>query len=236
MRLCKSKCRSSKDAQIDSLIAHNKILDNQIAQISTTLQTRQEGALPAQPETPEHVNAITLRSGAKYDGPTMPTDDSPSRPEEESSNQDKASEPVQLEEGQTKQQIVQESKIDSPAPYQPKLPFPHRQLKSKLDKQFTKFLEVVKNLQVTVPFTDLITQVPAYAKFMKDILTRKRAFDEVETVAFTEQCSALLQNKSPPKLKDPGSYSIPCHVGNLYVDKALCDLGAALVLCPYLFV
>ena len=87
-----------------------------------------------------------------------------------------------------------------------KLPFPNRQLKTKLDKQFGKFLEVVKNLQVTVPFTELITQVPAYAKFMKDILTRKRAFNEVETVAFTKECSALLQNKSPPKLKDPGSF------------------------------
>src|SRR6185312_3575849 len=113
-----------------------------------------------------------------------------------------------------------------------KLPFPNRQLKSKFDKQFGKFLEVVKNLQVTVPFTDLITQVPAYAKFMKDILTRKRAFDEVEIVTFTEECSALLQNKSPPKLKDPGSFSIPCHIGNVFIDKELCDLGASVSVMP----
>ncbi|XP_056695201.1 uncharacterized protein, partial [Spinacia oleracea] len=111
-------------------------------------------------------------------------------------------------------------------------PFPHRQLKNNLDKQFGKFLEVVKHLQVTVPFTELITQVPAYAKYIKDILTRKRAFSEVETVAFTEECSALLQNKSPPKLKDPGSFSIPCNIGNLFIDKALCDLGASVSVMP----
>ncbi|XP_021727282.1 uncharacterized protein LOC110694417 [Chenopodium quinoa] len=73
-----------------------------------------------------------------------------------------------------------------------KLLFPNRHLKSKLDKQFGKFLEVVKNLQVTDPFTELITQVPAYSKFMKEILTRKRSISEVDTVAFTEECSAIL--------------------------------------------
>ncbi|XP_021774615.1 uncharacterized protein LOC110738511 [Chenopodium quinoa] len=67
---------------------------------------------------------------------------------------------------------------------------------------------------------------------MKDILTRKRAFNKVETVAFTEEYRASLQNKSPPKLKDPGSFSIPCHIGNVFIDKALCDLGAIVSVMP----
>ena len=113
-----------------------------------------------------------------------------------------------------------------------KLPFPNRQLKTNLDKQFGKFLEVVKDLKVTVPFTELITQIPSYAKFMKEILTRKRSISEVETVAFTAECSVVLQNKSPPKLKDPGSFSIPCHIGNLLIDNALCDLGASVSVMP----
>ena len=54
----------------------------------------------------------------------------------------------------------------------------------------------------------------------------------METVAFTEECSAVLQNKSPPKLKDPGSFSIPCHLGALFIDKALCDLGASVSVMP----
>ncbi|XP_074277237.1 uncharacterized protein LOC141600877 [Silene latifolia] len=83
------------------------------------------------------------------------------------------------------------------------VPFPGRLKNTKVEQQFGKFLEVVKNLQVTVPFIELITRVPSYAKFMKDILTRKKSFNEVETIAFTEECSALLQSKSPPKLKDP---------------------------------
>ncbi|XP_074298817.1 uncharacterized protein LOC141629765 [Silene latifolia] len=114
-----------------------------------------------------------------------------------------------------------------------KAPFPGRLKNTKVEQQFGKFLEVVKNLQVTVPFTELITQVPSYAKFMKDILTRKRSFNEVETIAFTEECSALLQSKSPPKLKDLGSFSIPCTIGTHVIDKALCDLGASVSVIPY---
>ena len=112
------------------------------------------------------------------------------------------------------------------------LPFPARVAKKKQDQQFSKFLDVVRNLQVTVPFTELVTQVPSYAKFLKDMLTKKREFNAVETVAFTEQCSAIIQNKSPPKLKDPGSFSIQCDIGSLHIDKALCDLGASVSVMP----
>ncbi|KAL0461396.1 UNVERIFIED_CONTAM: hypothetical protein Slati_0027200 [Sesamum latifolium] len=44
---------------------------------------------------------------------------------------------------------------------------------------------------------------------------------------------AILQNKLPPKLKDPGSFSIPCTIGNIDFDKVLCDLGASVNLMPY---
>ena len=49
----------------------------------------------------------------------------------------------------------------------------------------------------------------------------------------TEDCTAILQNKLPPKLKDPGSFNIPCTIGNCYFDKTLCDLGASINLMPF---
>ncbi|XP_058002300.1 uncharacterized protein LOC110650304 [Hevea brasiliensis] len=74
--------------------------------------------------------------------------------------------------------------------------------------------------------------MPSYAKFLKEILSNKRILEDYETVALTEECSALLQNKLPPKLKDPGSFSIPCHIGDTSIEKALCDLGASVSLMP----
>ncbi|CAL9000854.1 unnamed protein product, partial [Prunus brigantina] len=43
----------------------------------------------------------------------------------------------------------------------------------------------------------------------------------------------MLQRKLPPKLKDPGSFSIPCIVGDFKFQKALLDLGASINLMPY---
>lgn len=51
-------------------------------------------------------------------------------------------------------------------------------------------------------------------------------------MALNEECSAVLQNKLPQKLQDPGCFSIPCQIGNTKFDKALCDLGASVSLMP----
>ncbi|XP_075500124.1 uncharacterized protein LOC142538709 [Primulina tabacum] len=56
---------------------------------------------------------------------------------------------------------------------------------------------------------------------------------DFETVTLSEECSAILQNKLPPKLKDPGSFSIPCTIGSSNFNKALWDLGASINLMPY---
>ncbi|GKB61318.1 reverse transcriptase domain-containing protein [Tanacetum coccineum] len=40
-------------------------------------------------------------------------------------------------------------------------------------------------------------------------------------------------NKLPSKKKDPGSFTIPCNIGQLHIDNALADLGASISLMPY---
>ncbi|XP_058003695.1 uncharacterized protein LOC131180099 [Hevea brasiliensis] len=74
--------------------------------------------------------------------------------------------------------------------------------------------------------------MPSYIKFLKEILSKKKRLKNYETVALTEECSAILQNKLPSKLKDPGSFSMPCLIGNMNIDKALCDLRASVSLMP----
>ena len=112
------------------------------------------------------------------------------------------------------------------------IPYPQRLKKRKLDKQFTKFLEVFKKLHINIPFADALEQMPSYVKFMKEILSNKRRLSGFETINLTEECSAILQRKLPQKLKDPGSFTIPCTIGNSIFEKALCDLGASINLMP----
>ncbi|XP_012075889.1 uncharacterized protein LOC105637098 [Jatropha curcas] len=73
----------------------------------------------------------------------------------------------------------------------------------------------------------------SYAKFSKEILTKKRKFEAYEIVTLTKDCSALIQNKLPPKLKDLGSFFIPCEVGAMKINKVLCDLKASVSLMPH---
>ncbi|KAL8088792.1 hypothetical protein AgCh_038540 [Apium graveolens] len=44
--------------------------------------------------------------------------------------------------------------------------------------------------------------------------------------------SVVLQQKLPPKLKDPRSFIIPCTIGKMSFDKCLRDLGASINLLP----
>ena len=72
-----------------------------------------------------------------------------------------------------------------------------------------------------------------YVKFMKDIFSKKRKLGDYETVALSKECNAILQEKLPPKLKDLGSFTISCAIGNFVFEKALCDLGASINLMPW---
>ncbi|XP_070036438.1 uncharacterized protein [Nicotiana tomentosiformis] len=74
--------------------------------------------------------------------------------------------------------------------------------------------------------------MPAYAKFLKEILTKKRKVEETSVVKLTEHCSAILQNKPPQNCGDPESFTIPCSLGTLNFDKSLCDFGASINLTP----
>ena len=58
--------------------------------------------------------------------------------------------------------------------------------KAKLDLQFEKVLEVLKELYINILFTNAFSQMTSYAKFLKEILSNKRKLEEHETVALTE--------------------------------------------------
>ncbi|KAL4283785.1 hypothetical protein GQ457_16G021310 [Hibiscus cannabinus] len=111
-------------------------------------------------------------------------------------------------------------------------PFPQRLRKQKYEYQFKKFLDILKQVHINLLLVEAIEQMPNYAKFLKDMVSKRTRLSEFETVAMTEGCMAMLHNRLPPKLKDPDSFTIPCAIGNHYVGKALCDLGASINLMP----
>ena len=109
--------------------------------------------------------------------------------------------------------------------YEPAIPILYLQRfkKSKLEKQFAKFLDIFKKLHINIPFMEALENMPSYVKFMKKILASKKKLEEYGTITLTEECSAILQKKLPPKLQDLGSFAIPFFIGNRVSGKALCD-------------
>ncbi|XP_015965235.1 uncharacterized protein LOC107488963 [Arachis duranensis] len=70
--------------------------------------------------------------------------------------------------------------------------------------------------------------MPLYAKFLKELINKKRSWQEKETILLTEECSAVIQGGIPQKLKDLGSFVVSCTKGKLTLNKSLCDLGASI--------
>ena len=58
-------------------------------------------------------------------------------------------------------------------------------------------------MHINILFADALAQMLSYAKFLKEILRNKRKLEDYETVKLNEECSAIILNKLPPKLKDP---------------------------------
>ncbi|KAL5572943.1 hypothetical protein UlMin_022540 [Ulmus minor] len=189
-------------------------LEHQVGEISKLLTERTQGALPSNTERNlrEHAKAITLRSGKELEQSRWA---SKQAIEEETS--------VPKDQDATTPTAQTFSKPSSNT-----IHFPQRLRKQNLDKQFSKFIDIFKSLHINLPFVDMLEQMPKYAKFLKEVLSNKWKLEANEKVMLTEECNAILQRKLPPKLKDPGSFTIPCTIGDFNFDKVLCDLGASI--------
>src|SRR4051812_13075589 len=198
-----------------------KSLERQMGQIHGMLSQRQPGQFPSDTERnpKEQVNMISLRSGRQLEERSpkvvMKEKEDEEVPE---NNEDSIEEPSMIMKRDFKETQV---------------PFPSRLRKQTEDKQYSKFLNMFRSLHINIPFADMLEHMPKYVKFLKELVSKKKKLGEHETVTLTEESSALLNNKLPPKLRDPGNFSIPCTIGNIKFNNALCDLGASVNILPY---
>ncbi|XP_021730695.1 uncharacterized protein LOC110697619 [Chenopodium quinoa] len=188
-------------------------MENQISQLANQVSQSLKipGTFPGQTEQPQkgQMNVVTLRSGNQLEDP--PTKEPSKEVVEEAGASQKEVDNSRVED---------ESKEAPPnplAPYVPKVPFPQRLAQAKLEKK-----------------SNAISEMPSYAKFLKDMLSNKKKLEENTTIALNAECSAILQNTLPKKLGDPDSYSIPVKLGDIEINRALCDLGASVSLMPSL--
>ena len=208
-----------------------KNLEKQVGQLALTLQNQNKDAFPSDTKkNPKDYMAVQLRSGRELEKEKTEKDERNKGEEslEKTAVPEKErKEEQQQEEERSKKKIKKRAQNSMPA-----VPFPQRLQKSKIEEQFARFLETFKKLEISMPFTEVVTQMPLYARFLKEILSKKRRIAEEGVVNLTATCNAVIKKNLPEKMKDPGSFTIPCTIGEFEFQKALCDSGASINLMP----
>ncbi|GJR83646.1 reverse transcriptase domain-containing protein [Tanacetum coccineum] len=117
------------------------------------------------------------------------------------------------------------------------IPFPSRRnderRKEKASDQIEKFYEIFRDLSFEISFTDALMLMPKFATTLKTLIGNKEKLSELARTPLNENCSAVILNKLPKKLGDPGRFLIPCEFTGITTCNALADLGASINLMPY---
>ena len=204
-----------------------KNLETQIGQLALILQNQMKYAFPNDTKkNPKDCMAVQLRSGKELEKEKSEKDEG-NKGEGSLRNAETLEKKRKLEQQQEEERSKKKVQNSMPA-----VPFPQRLQQSKIEEQFARFLKTFQKLEISMPFTEVVTQMPLYAKFLKEILSKKRKIAEEGVVNLTTTCSAVIQKNLPEKMKDPGSFTIPCTIGGFEIQKALCDSGVSINLMP----
>ncbi|GJY65107.1 reverse transcriptase domain-containing protein [Tanacetum coccineum] len=92
---------------------------------------------------------------------------------------------------------------------------------------------MIRAVWINVPLIEVLAEMPNYGKFLKELISNKHKIEQISAAFLSNESSAMIQNKVPPKLGDPRSFLIPCNFNKTFSCKALADLGASINLMPY---
>ncbi|XP_069148030.1 uncharacterized protein [Solanum lycopersicum] len=198
--------------KVDTNAISIKQLELQLAQLSATVNTRQPVTLPCNTvqnsKNDGHCMAIIARGGKQTIDPPMPPNE-----KKVTKDTDKVVDVNGDVEDNTVKDVEVPKKV-TPMPRTPP-PFPQRLLKKTGDGKYWNFITMLKQLSINVPLVESLEQMPGYAKFMKDLVTKKRSanFEDDDRM---QHCSAIATRSLVQNKKDP----------------ALCDLGESRNLMP----
>ncbi|XP_060170554.1 uncharacterized protein LOC132601489 [Lycium barbarum] len=90
-----------------------------------------------------------------------------------------------------------------------------------------KSKQTLKRLSLNFPFLDAVKTMPGFAKYLKDLLTKKKTVQH-EIMSLTHIVSSIISTTTVQTKRDPGLFNIPCSVGYHDFTRALIDNGARL--------
>nr|GEZ37702.1 reverse transcriptase domain-containing protein [Tanacetum cinerariifolium] len=91
---------------------------------------------------------------------------------------------------------------------------------------------MIRAVRMNIPLIDVLDRMPNYGKFLKELISNKHKIEQISAAFLSDESSAMIQNKVPPRLEDPGSFLIPCNFNKTFSYNALANLGASINLMP----
>ncbi|GKA92163.1 reverse transcriptase domain-containing protein [Tanacetum coccineum] len=219
---------------------------------SKTASTSGSGTLPSNTITnpKEDLKGITTRRGVAYQGPTITSTSSPPKVVEHETEltkdtvpptNNKSTKDVQPLIVQVQPHVPNSEPVVAPvsAPMpnlKSSIRYPSRRnderRREKANDQIKKFYEIFKDLSFKISLTDALILMPKFASTLKALIGNKKKLSEMDRTPLNEHCSAVIINKLPEKLGDPGKFLIPCDFPRIDECLALADLGASINLMP----
>ncbi|GJT07269.1 reverse transcriptase domain-containing protein [Tanacetum coccineum] len=224
---------------------------------SNTASTSSSGSLPSNTITnpKEDLKGITTRSGVVYQGPTIPTSFFFSSPKVSGNGEPVTKDTIFPTNNKNTEDVhLWLSPFEKPnswfhpshlfAPVmrrmlipKPSIPYPSRRNDEKRrengNEQIEKFYEIFKDMSFKISFMDALTLLPKLASTLKALIGNKEKLSELARTPLNKHCSAVILNKLPEKLGDPGRFLIPCKFPGMDECLALADLGASINLMPF---
>ncbi|GJU11235.1 reverse transcriptase domain-containing protein [Tanacetum coccineum] len=179
----------------------------------------------------KHVNDVFTRSGKSYDPPDNPNDQQNNSENSINFDSDDEDEEPTPQPKTQPSKLVQETPL--PKPYKLKIPYPQCLRNEKMEAQYGKFLDMIRAVRINVPFVDVLAGMPNYGKFLKELISNNHKIEQIFVAFLSDESSAILQNKVPPKLGDPGSFLISCNFNKNFLCNVLADLRASINFMSY---
>ena len=146
---------------VKNQLSFNKMIETQLAQV-----------VAAMPPAMENVKAITTRGGKTTQDPPYPNHVNRKKARPVVEEPPREEEPEKVHEGKMVLHEFYDTQV---------FPFPMRAKKLSTDEQFSRFVEIIQQVNINVPMMDAM-KVPTYARYIKDIINNKRPQPTTEVI------------------------------------------------------
>ncbi|GJW40925.1 reverse transcriptase domain-containing protein [Tanacetum coccineum] len=227
----------ANDAVMRNMQNQNQNLQNQMTNLTdmlskfmnaNTASTSGSGTLPSNTITNPKVD-LKVECETEVTKDTVP-------PTNNGSTKDVQPPVVQVQPQMTNSEPVV-TPVSAPMPnLKPSIPYPSRRndekRREKANDQIEKFYKIFQDMSFEISLADALILMPKFASTLKALIGNKEKLSEMARTPLNEHCSAVILNKLPEKLGDPGKFLIPCDFPGMDECLALADLGASINLMP----